>query len=132
FRDLYQDDQIEKEYVKDITIDTDFELLFPDDYVNNIAERLNLYTKLNEIKTEEELQKFETDVIDRFGELPKEAIDLLNSVRIKWVATKIGMEKIIMKQGKLIGYFINDQQSGFYQSAGFSKVLDYVQKHPSA
>ena len=132
FKDLYQEDHIEKEYVKDITIDTDFELLFPDDYVNNIAERLNLYTKLNEIKTEEELQKFETDLIDRFGEMPKQVVDLLNSVRIKWVATKIGLEKVVMKQGKLIGYFINDQQSAFYQSAGFTKVLQFIQNHPKA
>ncbi len=132
FKDLYQDDHIEKEYVKDITIDTDFELLFPDDYVNNITERLNLYTKLNDIKTEEELQKFEANLIDRFGEMPKQVVDLLNSVRIKWVATKIGLEKVVMKQGKLIGYFINDQQSAFYQSQGFTKVLQFIQKNPQA
>lgn len=131
FRDLYQDDQVEKEYVKDITIDTDFELLFPDDYVNNITERLNLYTKLNEIKTEEELQKFESDLIDRFGEMPKQVVDLLNSVRIKWIATKIGLEKVIMKQGKMIGYFINDQNSAFYQSNGFTRVLQYIQTRPN-
>lgn len=132
FKDLYQEDQTEKEYVKDITIDSDFELLFPDDYVNNITERLNLYTKLNEIKTEDELQKFETDLIDRFGEMPKQVVDLLNSVRIKWIATKIGLEKVVMKQGKLIGYFINDQQSGFYQSHGFTKVLNFIQANPHA
>ncbi len=132
FKDLYQESFVEKDYVKDITIDTDFELLFPDDYVNNIAERLNLYTRLNEIKNEEELQKFETDLIDRFGEMPKQVIDLLNSVRIKWVATKIGLEKVVMKQGKLIGYFINDQQSAFYQSAGFTRVLQFIQTHPTA
>ncbi len=132
FKDLYQEDHIEKDYVKDITIDTDFELLFPDDYVNNIAERLNLYTRLNEIKTEEELQKFEKDLLDRFGEMPKQVVDLLNSVRIKWVATKIGLEKVVMKQGKLIGYFINDQQSSFYQSASFTKVLQFIQSHPNA
>ena len=132
FKDLYQDNYIEKDYVKDITIDTDFELLFPDDYVNNIAERLNLYTKLNEIKTEDELQKFESDLIDRFGEMPKQVIDLLNSVRIKWVATKIGLEKVVMKHGKMIGYFINDQHSAFYQSSGFTKVLQFIQTHPTA
>ncbi|MGC1631198.1 MAG: transcription-repair coupling factor, partial [Gelidibacter sp.] len=131
FKDLYQDEHIEKDYVKDITIDTDFELLFPDDYVNNIAERLNLYTQLNDIKTEDELQKFESDLVDRFGEMPKQVIDLLNSVRIKWVATKIGLEKVVMKQGKMIGYFINDQQSAFYQSASFTKVLQFIQAHPN-
>ncbi|MCY2685619.1 transcription-repair coupling factor [Salinimicrobium sp. TH3] len=131
FRDLYEGKETEdKEYVKDTQIDTDFELLFPDDYINNISERLNLYTQLNNLKTEEELQKFEAELIDRFGELPAEAEDLLNSVRIKWIASKIGLEKIVMKQGKLIGYFIADQQSLFYQSKAFTRVLQYVQTHP--
>jgi len=131
FSDLYKDDGKPKKYVKDITIDTDFELLFPDDYINNITERLNLYTKLNEIKTEEDLEKFETEIIDRFGELPTQVSDLLDSVRLKWIATKMGVEKLIMKQGKLIGYFIQDQQSGFYQSDDFSKVLQFVQMNAS-
>lgn len=132
FKDLYNDEGKEKTYVKDITIDTDFELLFPDDYVNNIAERLNLYTELNELKTEEELEAFEARLVDRFGELPIQVVDLLNSVRIKWIAAKLGFEKIIMKQNKCIGYFIKDQQSSFYQSAGFTKVLQYIQNHPTA
>ncbi len=131
FKDLYDDDGKEKQYVKDISIDTDFELLFPDDYVNNITERLNLYTKLNTLKTEAELEKFTSEVVDRFGEMPVEVIDLLNSVRIKWIATKIGLEKIIMKKGRFIGYFINDQHSRFYQSDYFTKVLKYVQTHPN-
>ncbi|EDP72603.1 transcription-repair coupling factor [Flavobacteriales bacterium ALC-1] len=127
FADLYKDDGKPKQYVKDITIDTDFELLFPDDYVNNITERLNLYTKLNAIKDEDALAIFETEIIDRFGELPTQVSDLLDSVRLKWIATKIGIEKLIMKQNKLICYFIQDQQSGFYQSEGFTKVLQFVQ-----
>ncbi|PWH83776.1 transcription-repair coupling factor [Algibacter marinivivus] len=132
FKDLYNEDEADKVYVKDVTIDSDFELLFPDNYVNNIAERLSLYTQLNNIKTEEELTTFESELIDRFGEIPKQVTDLLNSVQIKWLATKIGFEKIIMKQGKLIGYFINDQQSRFYQSPNFTKVLQFVQTHPKA
>ncbi|GGK31313.1 transcription-repair-coupling factor [Yeosuana aromativorans] len=131
FKDLYQDDSVEKEYVKDITIDSDFELLFPDDYVNNISERLNLYTQLNTIKNEDELKAFESQLVDRFGELPVQVLDLLNSVRIKWIASKIGFEKIVMKHGKLVGYFINDQQSSFYQSKAFTKVLQFVQTHPN-
>jgi transcription-repair coupling factor (superfamily II helicase) len=131
FKDLYNDKGKEKTYVKDITIDTDFELLFPDDYVNNIAERLNLYTELNELKTEEELESFELRLVDRFGELPIQVVDLLNSVRIKWIASKLGFEKIVMKQNKCIGHFIKDQQSSFYQSPGFTKVLQYIQNHPT-
>jgi len=133
FKNLYREDASKpKQYVKDITIDTDFELLFPDDYINNISERLNLYTQLNNLKTEEELQQFETEIIDRFGELPTQVIDLLNSVRIKWSATNLGLEKIIMKHQKLVGYFIADQQSAFYQSENFTKVLQYIQANPTA
>ncbi|MHA7942276.1 transcription-repair coupling factor [Formosa sp. 3Alg 14/1] len=133
FKDLYPDQEGKpKEYVKDITIDTDFELLFPDDYVNNIAERLNLYTQLNQLKTEDELKVFESQLVDRFGELPTQVVDLLNSVRVKWLATTIGLEKLVMKQGKMVGYFVSDQQSSFYQSANFTNVLKFVQSNPRA
>ena len=111
-------------------LDTDFELLFPDYYINNISERLNLYTKLNELKTEEQLQKFEKELVDRFGELPEEAVDLLNSVRIKWIAIHMGLERVVMKKNKLVGYFVSDQQSAYYQSPTFTKVLQYVQHNP--
>lgn len=129
FKELYEEVEghRDKVYVKDTLIDSDFELLFPDDYINNITERLNLYTELNSIKEEEALRKFESELIDRFGELPTQVVDLLNSVRIKWIANGIGLEKVVMKKGRLIGYFISDQQSAFYQSAQFSKVLQFVQ-----
>jgi len=132
FKDLYNEDIENKEYVKDMTLDSDLELLFPDDYVNNIAERLKLYTQLNNFETEAELAKFETELIDRFGELPTQVIDLLNSVKLKWIAIKLGIEKVILKKGKLVGYFINDQQSNFYQSPNFTKILKYVQQNPKA
>ncbi|RYC50877.1 transcription-repair coupling factor [Flagellimonas olearia] len=132
FKELYEEVEGHKEkvFVKDIQLDTDFELLFPDDYINNITERLNLYTQLNEIKDEEGLVKYESELVDRFGELPQQAVDLLNSIRIKWIATHIGLEKVIMKKGKFMGYFIADQQSKFYQTAAFTQVLHYVQHHP--
>ena len=132
FKELYEEvegDQ-EKTYVKDLQLDTDFELLFPDDYINNITERLNLYTQLNEVSNEEELQKFEAQLVDRFGELPEQAVDLLNSVRIKWIAAHIGLEKVVLKKNKFLGYFIADQQSDFYQSPIFTQILNYVQTHP--
>jgi transcription-repair coupling factor (superfamily II helicase) len=131
FKDLYDEVEGAKEkiFVKETQIDSDFELLFPDAYINNITERLNLYTELNQVKDETGLQKFEAQLVDRFGELPPQADDLLNSVRIKWIANSIGIEKIVMKQGKLIGYFIADQQSEFYQTPAFTKVLKYVQSN---
>ena len=131
FKDLYDEVEgpHEKIFVKETQIDSDFELLFPDDYINNITERLTLYTDLNQVKDEIALQKFEAQLVDRFGELPDQAADLLNSVRIKWIANSIGLEKIVMKQGKMIGYFISDQQSAFYQTPNFTRVLQYVQAH---
>ena len=130
FKNLYNEDINTKEFVKEVTVDTDFSLLFPDDFVNNITERLSLYTQLNSLKTEPELELFERDLIDRFGALPTQVVDLLDSVRIKWLATTLGFEKIVMKQDRLIGYFISDQDSRFYQSIHFSKVLQYVQANP--
>lgn len=130
FKDLYQQNEEDKEYLKDTLIDSDFQLLFPDDYVNNISERLNLYNQLSQIKDEEALLSYEKNLEDRFGPLPPQAADLLNSVRVKWIATRMGLEKVVMKKGKLIGYFISDQQSGFYQSKGFGNVVQYVQQHP--
>lgn len=137
FKDLYKGTDSKKEYLKETVIDTDFEILFPDDYVNNITERLNLYNKLNEIKlqqrsiaeVEADLQQFENELKDRFGELPTQVEDLLDSVRLKWVAIKMGLERVVMKQGKFVGYFIADQSSGFYQSTAFQNVLLFVQNH---
>ena len=130
FADLYKDKDKPTNYVKDITIDSDFELLFPDDYVNSISERLNLYTKLNTLKTESELLQFEAEIQDRFGPIPEAVEDLLNSVRLKWIASKMGLEKVVMKGAKLVGYFIQDQNSAFYQSQDFQKVLQFVQTQP--
>jgi transcription-repair coupling factor (superfamily II helicase) len=131
FKDLYDDGNPDenKEYVKELQIDTDFELLFPDEYINNISERLNLYNELGSIKDESGLLAYENKLIDRFGPLPKEASALLNSIRIKWIATLMGIEKIIMKQGKLIGYFVGDQQSDYYNSKQFRHMLQFVQQH---
>ncbi len=130
FKDLYtSDEDLEtKTYVKEMQLDTDFELLFPDDYINSITERLNLYNELSGIKDAEALLAFEHKLIDRFGPLPKQAVSLLSSMRIKWIATQLGIEKLVLKQGKMIGYFIADQQSDFYASAKFHRVLQLVQQ----
>ncbi|WP_426090642.1 transcription-repair coupling factor [Flavobacterium sp. DSR3-2] len=131
FKDLYpEENNLEtKEYVKDLQIDTDFELLFSDEYINNVSERLSLYNELGAVKNEEELIIFQNKLIDRFGPMPPRAKALMNSIRIKWIATRIGIEKLVMKQGKMIGYFISDQQSDYYQSKRFQDVLQFVQKH---
>lgn len=130
FSELYQTKEEDKSYLNDTQIDSDFELLFPDTYVNRVAERLNLYNELSNISSEADLLTYEKNLIDRFGQLPPQAVDLLNSVRLKWFATKMGIEKLVMKNGKMTGYFISDQESPFYQSSRFQKVLQFVQRHP--
>ena len=131
FKDLYEneDSGVEKEYVKDLQIDTDFELLFSDEYINNVTERLSLYSELSNVKNEEELVVFQNKLIDRFGPMPPRANALMNSIRIKWVATKVGIEKLVMKKGKMIGYFVADQISDFYTSNRFHQVIQFVQKN---
>lgn len=132
FKELYADEEqpTEKAYVKDLQLDTDFELLFPDEYINTVSERLKLYNELSLIKDEITLQAYENKLVDRFGALPKQAVSLLNSIKIKWIATQLGIEKLVMKQGKMICYFVSDQQSSYYQSGRFNQVLQFVQKQP--
>ncbi|TRX39502.1 transcription-repair coupling factor [Flavobacterium restrictum] len=133
FKDLYEteDSGVEKEYVKDLQIDTDFELLFSDEYINNVSERLSLYNELGTVKNEEELVVFQNKLIDRFGPMPPRANALMNSIRIKWIATRVGIEKLVMKKGKMIGYFVANQQSDYYTSKRFKQMIDFVQKNSS-
>jgi transcription-repair coupling factor (superfamily II helicase) len=130
FKELYPvNENTSKEYVKEIQIDTDFEILFPDDYINIVSERLILYKGLGELENESQLIEFEKKLKDRFGEIPSQVGDLLDSVRIKWIAKKLGIEKLVLKQKRMIGYFLSDQQSEFYNTPEFSKMVQYVQKH---
>ena len=132
FKELYKTEENKpKEFIKEVQIDTDFEILFPDNYINSITERLNLYNELSTMTSDDELQHYEQRLTDRFGELPFQAIDLLDSVRLKWYAKKLGVEKIVLKQKRMIGYFIADQQSEFYQTKAFTKVLKHVQQNPT-
>ena len=132
FKELYTTEENKpKEFIKEVQIDTDFEILFPDNYINSITERLNLYNELSTLKTDEELEQYEQRLIDRFGELPIQAVDLLDSVRLKWFAKQLGLEKIVLKQKRMIGYFISNQQSEFYQTKAFTSVLTYVQQNPT-
>jgi transcription-repair coupling factor (superfamily II helicase) len=129
FKDLYKDKdhESERDYVTDVQIDTDFEVLFPDYYVNAIGERLTLYQRLSTLVSEEELSRFESELTDRFGPAPDQTMALLDSVRLKWVAKSLGIERVIMKRGKMICYFLADQESSYYQSATFTRVLKFVQ-----
>ena len=115
-------------YVNDFQIDTDLEIMFPDEYVSNISERIRLYKELNEIENEEGLQVFGEKMTDRFGPLPAPALALLDIVRIKWIAMKLGIEKILLKNNMLIAYFVSDPRSDYYRSPLFASIMDFVNK----
>jgi len=117
-------------YVEDCQIDTDLELLFPDEYIANIAERMNLYRELDQIQQQEDLEGFETALTDRFGPLPAPSRELLQVVRLRWLANRLGFEKVVLKNGKMTGYFISDPDSVYFKSGTFNHILAFVQKQP--
>lgn len=123
FQNLFEEELETKNNISNVQIDTDLEILFPDDYINNIKERLNLYKQLSEINSEEELKKFKNNLIDRFGEIPFQTIDLLKTLEIKWLAIDLGFEKIILKNNKMICQFISDKEHYYYSSGNFQKTL---------
>ncbi|MGY6562073.1 MAG: transcription-repair coupling factor [Luteibaculaceae bacterium] len=129
FKELFEDEHEPQNYTTDCVIETDLELLFPDEYIIDITERLALYRALTEIKTEEELNQFRTNLIDRFGPLPLEAEELIQSLKLKWLGMEFAMEKIIIKSGKMICSFIENQESAFFGSDAFDSILRFVQTH---
>jgi len=118
-------------YVPDCQVDTDMEILFPEHYIENISERIKLYRELDNIKSEERLQAFENQIIDRFGQLPEESIELFNVVRLRWFAIKLGIEKLSIRNGNMLLNFVSDPDSLFYQSNTFSNVLSFVKNTPN-
>ncbi len=131
FRDLFREAEVTSaRYVSDCTLDTDLEVLIPTYYVASTNERLNLYRDLAEVKTEEELQAFESGLVDRFGALPKETHHLINGVRLQWDGEKLGFEKIVLKNSKMLCYFVSNPNSTYYQSPIFQRILQYVQQNP--
>ncbi len=128
FRELFEKDlsEIVQAVKVDCQIETDLQVLIPEKYVTSISERLSLYTQLDDMKTEEELQKFETMVKDRFGPLPPEVKDIIEIVRARWMAETLGMEKILLKNNNLKCYFVPSENEKYYKSAAFGKIIDYV------
>ncbi|MFK8045353.1 MAG: transcription-repair coupling factor, partial [Crocinitomicaceae bacterium] len=132
FKNLYEEDpnMEDREFVTDCILETDLELLIPDTYVNNVSERLALYQSLDNCKNADELEAFRNQLIDRFGELPKAVDELCRSIEMRWIAKNIGFEKLVIKSKKMIGYFISKQDSPYYQSPKFTKVLKFIQTNP--
>jgi transcription-repair coupling factor (superfamily II helicase) len=119
-------------FIKDCQVDTDMEILFPDDYIANITERMSLYKELDDMETEEQLLAYEKNLIDRFGPLPKQAKELLNAIRLRWIAIEIGFEKVVLKNNRMVGFFIAKQDSPFYESPAFHRVIDFMKQQPHA
>ena len=131
FTHLLEEEQQKTDvWVKEAVLETDLELLIPDDYVQSITERLALYKDLENAKTEEDLQFFEMAIKDRFGETPREVDNLIETIRLRWIAREIGFEKLVLKSTKMICYFVANQESGYYQSPAFTNILQYVQANP--
>ena len=124
------DQQGETVFTEDCQIDTDLELLFPDEYITSISERMNLYRELDQIQRQEDLVEFEKGLVDRFGALPDPSRELLLVVNLRWLANRLGFEKIVLKNGKMIGYFVSNQDSPLYKSKTFNQILTFVQKQP--
>jgi len=131
FKELFEDETSDKFFtIEDFQLETDLQLLIPDDYVNQIAERLSLYQELDLVKTKEDLATFRANLIDRFGEIPEETNQLLETIKLRHLAKRIGLEKIVLKQEKMICYFTSNPNSDYYNSDSFTKVLNFVQTNP--
>lgn len=126
FSDVFTD---HIEIHEDCQVETDLDIMIPDSYVSNIAERLNLYTELSKIESEEALIQFRDGLKDRFGELPLPVRDLLYSMRLKFIGNTLQLSKIRVKQGKLIGYFPDENNQRYYQSEVFGKVMEQISKN---
>jgi transcription-repair coupling factor (superfamily II helicase) len=120
-----------RQFVKDTVVDTDLQLLIPEDYVSSLTERLLLYRELDNITTEGDLELFEISLRDRFGPLPSEAVELINVVRLRWKAMKLGFEKIILKNRKMLAYFLSRKHSDYFSSPHFQASLLFAQKYPN-
>jgi transcription-repair coupling factor (superfamily II helicase) len=128
FKNLFQEEiSRQDDYVQDTTIDTDLEILIPDDYVENITERLSLYTRLDSCESEDELQQFHQELEDRFGKVPSQVEDLFDTLRCRKIAVALGFEKISLKDQTVKCFFVNKPDSPYFESPVFQGILAYIQ-----
>jgi transcription-repair coupling factor (superfamily II helicase) len=128
FKELFKEEIARQDdFVQDCTIDTDLEILIPDEYVESITERLSLYTRLDNSGTEQELQQMREEMIDRFGPIPPQVEDLFITVRCRKLGVELGFEKMLLKNDSLKCYFINKPDSPYFESETFKLVLSFIQ-----
>lgn len=133
FSELYYGDgsvSENREYVSDCQFESDLELMLPDDYVPQEAERISLYRELDGLEQEREVAAFCERLRDRFGAIPAVTLDLVQVVNLRRVAKELGFEKVSLKQGKMYLYFVGDEHKAYYQSEIFGRVLNYLQQNP--
>ena len=129
FKDLFEEED-RHDFVSDCVIETDLEVLLPSYYINSSAERVSLYTELDHIKTEERLQAFGQELTDRFGPMPKAVEDLLNTLRLRWIAKELGFEKIALRDHLMTAHFVGNPESPYYDSERYQQVMQYIIAHP--
>tara|TARA_B100001057_G_scaffold65560_1_gene59293 strand:- start:322 stop:3639 length:3318 start_codon:yes stop_codon:yes gene_type:complete len=126
FVDLFADSGKKENQILSFHLDTDFEVLFPDYYINNIEERFELYKRLNKITNKAQLNKFENNLKDRFGKLPKESNDLMKTIELKILGSSLNFEKIILKNKRMICQFITNKNDNFYKNGDFENMLKLI------
>ncbi|MFD1258424.1 transcription-repair coupling factor [Mucilaginibacter terrae] len=129
FKDVFQDDK-PRPFISFTQIDTDLEILIPNEYVTSLTERYNLYSELSKLENENQLTAFERQLADRFGPIPRQVNDLFDTLRLQWLGKAIGFEKISLKKNVLRGYFLTNQQSAYFESVAFMQVLNFVKNNP--
>jgi len=127
FKELFKDDKAKnKDYVFEVEIDTDIEMLIPDEYINLIQERLNIYTEMGNVNNEEQLDQLKKKLKDKFGPMPFQVAELFNGIRLRWICKQMGIERLSLKANKLRCYFVSNAQSSFYETKLFNDFLQYV------
>ncbi|MBK9505436.1 MAG: transcription-repair coupling factor [Chitinophagales bacterium] len=127
FKALFAEQIEEKqEYVRDVQIDTDLEMLIPDAYITNINERMSIYTRLDNVANEVQITQFKNELTDRFGKVPRQVEELFNGIRLRWLAKDMGLERIIFKSRKLRCYFVENPESVFYDSPLFHNIMQLI------
>jgi len=130
FKATFSKELENRSFVNECILETDLSLVIPDDYVNEINERLNLYKRLDQMSFKDAQQSFIKELKDRFGEIPLETVELIKTLKLREIAKKIGFEKLIIKQGKMVGKFTTTHPS-YFESDTFTQILSYIQKNKS-
>ena len=139
FADLYAEEpEVGEEkisgenFVDECTVESDLELLFPNEYIPSSSERMLLYRELDNMELDKDVSEFKLRLEDRFGKIPSEGLELLRIVPLRRIAKRLGVEKVFLKAGRMTLFFVNNPDSPYYQSAAFGKIIDYMGRYPRA